>query len=223
MKLNWLLPLIKLRGFVIFGYILETILLLVIGVVVFVFSFFDNFYNTLLEKIWGWSFFGVGLGISFFVAVLLAYITQTESIWKILSRVIMKIPVSLVQRFVTTIDQWKLLWAFAEKHGAILAPFYNQKMRWPAIITGCFLYQSGGKHTFDINVLFFDLPFPKPATLSQEVLILASLTLEEALSYLTNAGAIKIDRDLQELTLGEYFRSNPHFRNIPHVDKQNGL
>lgn len=222
MKLNWLLLLIKLRGFVIFGYILETILLLVIALAVFVFSFFDNFYNNILQKIWGWSFFGVGLGISFLVAVILAYITQTENIWKILSRVLMKVPVRLVQRFVTTVEQWKLLWAFAEKHGAVLAPFYNREMRWPAIITGYFSYKREGNYTYDINVLFLDLPFPKPATLRQEVLILASLTLEEATAYLTNAGAIKINRNLEELTLGAYFRSNPHFRAIPHADAQNG-
>ena len=134
----------------------------------------------------------------------------------------MKVPIHPIQRLVTTIEQWKLLWTFAEKHGAILAPFYNSEMRWPAIITGYFSYKSGGRYTYDVNILFLDIPFPKPATLRQEVLILASLTLEEAISYVTNAGAININRDLEELTLGVYFRSNPHFKSIPHVDTQNG-
>jgi hypothetical protein len=70
-----------------------------------------------------------------------------------------------------------------------------------------------------INVLFLDLPFPKPATLRQEVVILASLTLEETISYVTNRGTIQINRSLKELSLGAYFRSNPHFMAIPHTDQ----
>jgi len=214
MKLKPPLFWIKLKGLIIFGYVLETILLLVIGFIAIVFSFFDNFYSSILQKIWGWSFFGIGFGISVFCAAILGYVTQTEWAWRIISRILMKVPIHPIQRLVTTIEQWKLLWTFAEKHGAILAPFYNSEMRWPAIITGYFSYKSGGRYTYDVNILFLDIPFPKPATLRQEVLILASLTLEEAISYVTNAGAININRDLEELTLGVYFRSNPHFKSL---------
>jgi hypothetical protein len=143
-----------LKRFIVFGYILETLLLLIIGLSTFVLSFFDNFYNNILRSIWGHSFLGAGFGISLAVAIILGYATQTERTWRIISRFLAKIPVRPVRRFAATIEQWKLLWDFAQTHGAILASFYNKEMRWPAVITGYFSYLSGDKHTYDYKCAF---------------------------------------------------------------------
>ncbi|MBI2640490.1 MAG: hypothetical protein HYW91_01230 [Candidatus Sungbacteria bacterium] len=192
---------------ILMGYVIQIPAVIAITLLVFVVQFFDNFYNKfLLEPILGRNIRFAGFLVSMAVALLLGFIAETKRGWRLVSH-LGKVP--LAGQIVNVIEQWKKFRSLARSKGVILAPYYRGASSFaPGVVTGVIPIEDGG-HI--ITVVFGDMPIPKPLGLTEHDIIYASLSLNQAISYMLSGGlALKIlEKKLRRMTLGEYVRSNP--------------
>lgn len=197
----------KVRDRILLGYMIQTLVIILVVLLGYAFTFFDKTYQFVIRQIFGKEIIGLGLIMSLAMALLIGTIAETKRGWKIISRVLEKIP--LVRQLPTVVDQWKIFREFADKYGVILAPFYRVgSTLWPAVVTGAIEKEEGGHY---ISVVFFDPPFFRPQLLTEEEEIRVRLSFGEAFSYILTWGLSLrlLKRRLKKTTLREYVRLHP--------------
>ncbi len=196
------------------GYILQIPFMVVILGILFFVRFFDSFYNTILiQWVAGHPIPWLGFLISTALSLMLVILLHNQKGWEMISMYLRRYAIS---RFFTDfIEQWRIFRDLAKTQGVILAPYYRDNSTfYPAIVTGVTLTEH---HTYLVNVVFGDLPFPKPFLLEEKELIYTKLNFHEAVAYTLSMGfASKLFKEkLKRETLGEFIRKSPGLIHTP--------